>query len=537
MPLPRLRFLPTTTTPYCERADVKKLKLHLPPPGACRPNWISDVCRLVGNPVCSNVQLRETEYCHERQDSGSDSPIADCLHPYEGPIICRAPSFSDISHNLAPMANRIASMLNGTPVSFSLQNYFFDGSAYLQVQLTICPWSANYFTRREVLLWFDLSSQNLGLSEIYGPCYFDPWHYSFRRNGIEFLLSNNSSRTLRTWFQQYHRSMVLVVYLLLQVLFFFVTIAVLRILASWGSAGGDAGDAPQLKLARCFSLEELSKCTDDFSEDHEIGSGGYGKVYKATLQDGRTVAIKRSQKGSKQGGVEFKTEIEMLSRVHHKNLVDLIGFCFEKGERMLVYEYISNGTLTENLSGRRRTQLDWKRRLHIALDAAKGLAYLHELAKPPIIHRDVKSSNILLDDDLAAKVADFGLSMLVDDSDLGHVSTSVKGTMKEHCGLKQMIDPSILNDGCIVGFRKFAELALRCVQDASDDRPTMNEIVKEIEALLKDDKLKKKESSASSSSSSSNDAELRQTYDELLLLSREVNSDGVRRSDRYLFSD
>ncbi|RWW23197.1 hypothetical protein GW17_00012569 [Ensete ventricosum] len=372
------------------------------------------------------------------------------------------------------MANRIASMLNGTPVSFSLQNYFFDGSAYLQVQLTICPWSANYFTRREVLLWFDLSSQNLGLSEIYGPCYFDPWHYSFRRN------------------------------------------------------------------ARCFSLEELSKCTDDFSEDHEIGSGGYGKVYKATLQDGKTVAIKRSQKGSKQGGVEFKTEIEMLSRVHHKNLVDLIGFCFDKGERMLVYEYISNGTLTENLSGRRRTQLDWKRRLHIALDAAKGLAYLHELAKPPIIHRDVKSSNILLDDDLAAKVADFGLSMLVDDSDLGHVSTSVKGTMKEkeeHCGLKQMIDPSILNDGCIVGFRKFAELALRCVQDASDDRPTMNEIVKEIEALLKDDKLKKKESSASSSSSSSNDAELRQTYDELLLLSREVNSDGVRRSDRYLFSD
>lgn len=86
-------------------------------------------------------------------------------------------------------------------------------------------------------------------------------------------------------------------------------------------------------------------------------------------------------------------------------------------------------TLTLLAAGRRRTQLDWKRRLHIALDAAKGLAYLHELAKPPIIHRDVKSSNILLDDDLAAKVADFGLSMLVNDSNLGHVSTSVKGTM------------------------------------------------------------------------------------------------------------
>lgn len=105
---------------------------------------------------------------------------------------------------------------------------------------------------------------------------------------------------------------------------------------------------------------------------------------------------------------------------------------------------------------------------------------------------------------------------------------------KEYCGLKHMIDPSILNDGCIVGFGKFVELALRCVEDASDDRPTMDEIVKEIEIMLKDDKLK--ENSASSSSSSA-DTELRQTYDELLLLSREVNSDGVRRSDRYLFSD
>ncbi|CAL9196240.1 unnamed protein product [Musa hybrid cultivar] len=539
---------------------------------------------LVGNPVCSNAQLHETEYCHEHQDSGSDSSITDCLHPYEGPIVCRAPSFSDISHNLAPMANRIASLLNGTPVSFSLPNYFFDGNAYLRVQLTICPSSAKYFTRREILLWFDLSSENLALSAMYGPCYFDPWQYSFRRKVNRGLIVGIAVGCVAAVLA----IAGLGIYALWQKKRAKKAIILHNPFASWGSTGGDAGDAPQLKLARCFSLDELRKCTDDFSKDNEIGSGGYGKVYKATLQDGTTVAIKRSQKGSKQGGVEFKTEIEMLSRVHHKNLVELIGFCFEKGERMLVYEYISNGTLTENLSGRRHTQLDWKRRLHIALDAAKGLAYLHELAKPPIIHRDVKSNNILLDDDLAAKVADFGLSMLVNDSNLGHVSTSVKGTMgyldpeyfmtqqltaksdvysfgvvmlelmtgrlpiqkgkyivrevkmgldekdKEYCGLKHMIDPSILNDECIVGFGKFVELALRCVEDASDDRPTMDEIVKEIEIMLKDDKLK--ENSASSSSSSA-DTELRQTYDELLLLSREVNSDGVRRSDRYLFSD
>ncbi|URE47140.1 leucine-rich repeat receptor-like protein kinase [Musa troglodytarum] len=417
---------------------------------------------LVGNPVCSNAQLHETEYCHEPQDSGSGSSITDCLHPYEGPIVCRAPSFSDVSRNLAPMANRLASMVNGTPVSFSLQNYFFDGDAYLQVQLTICPSSAKHFTRREILQWFDLSSQSLALSEIYGPCYFDPWQYSFRRSVNRGLIAGIVVGCVAA---------VLAIaglgsYALWQKKRAKKAIILQNPFASWGSTGGDAGDAPQLRLARRFSLDELRKCTDDFSKDNEIGSGGYGKacddlivspslgcsfVYKATLQDGKTaVAIKRSQKGSKQGGVEFKTEIEMLSRVHHKNLVDLVGFCFEKGERMLVYEYISNGTLTENLSG------------------------------------IILSTNI-------------GLS-----------SSSSSSP------------------------RKFVELALRCVEDASDDRPTTSEIVKEIETMLKDDKLK---GNSASSSSSSSDAGLRQTYDELLLLSREVNSDGVHRSDRYLFSD
>lgn len=156
----------------------------------------------MGNPVCSNAQLHETEYCHEHQDSGSDSSITDCLHPYEGPIVCRAPSFSDISHNLAPMANRIASLLNGTPVSFSLPNYFFDGNAYLRVQLTICPSSAKHFTRREILLWFDLSSENLALSAMYGPCYFDPWQYSFRRKGIEFSLSIRTPELFSTSYRE-----------------------------------------------------------------------------------------------------------------------------------------------------------------------------------------------------------------------------------------------------------------------------------------------------------------------------------------------
>jgi serine/threonine protein kinase len=147
------------------------------------------------------------------------------------------------------------------------------------------------------------------------------------------------------------------------------------------------------------------------------------------LPNGQFIAIKRAQQGSMQGGQEFKTEIELLSRVHHKNLVGLVGFCFEQGEQMLVYEYMSAGTLRDSLAGKSGLHLDWKKRLRVALGAARGLAYLHELADPPIIHRDVKSSNILMDEHLTAKVADFGLSKLVSDSERGHVSTQVKGTL------------------------------------------------------------------------------------------------------------
>lgn len=152
------------------------------------------------------------------------------------------------------------------------------------------------------------------------------------------------------------------------------------------------------------------------------------------------MAIKRAQLGSNQGGLEFKTEIELLSRVHHKNLLGLVGFCFEQGQQMLVYEFMANGTLRESLTGRSGVYLDWKRRLRVALGSARGLAYLHELASPPIIHRDIKSTNILLDDNLTAKVADFGLSKLVSDSSKGHVSTQVKGTLvstTQSCAFRQ----------------------------------------------------------------------------------------------------
>jgi serine/threonine protein kinase len=189
----------------------------------------------------------------------------------------------------------------------------------------------------------------------------------------------------------------------------------------------------QIDGTRAFTYEELSVATNNFDSNAQIGQGGYGKVYKGILSSGTVVAIKRAQQGSLQGEKEFLTEISILSRLHHRNLVPLVGYCDEEGEQMLVYEFMSNGTLRDHLSVTSEKPLTFAMRLKIALESAKGLMYLHTEADPPIFHRDVKSSNILLDSKFTAKVADFGLSRLAPVPDVqgiipGHVSTVVKGT-------------------------------------------------------------------------------------------------------------
>ncbi|KAL6278382.1 hypothetical protein ACE6H2_021983 [Prunus campanulata] len=185
-----------------------------------------------------------------------------------------------------------------------------------------------------------------------------------------------------------------------------------------------------------------------------------------------------------------------------------------KGARWFSYDELKK--CTNNFSDRRSgIHLDWKRRLRITLGSARGLAYLHELANPPIIHRDVKSTNILLDENLTAKVADFGLSKLVADSGKGHVSTQVKGTLgkyivrevrlmmdkndEEHYGLRELMDRSIRNSGTLIGFGRFLELALQCVEESAADRPTMSELVKAIETILQNDGMNTNSTSASSS--------------------------------------
>ncbi|KAF6153642.1 hypothetical protein GIB67_027509 [Kingdonia uniflora] len=189
-----------------------------------------------------------------------------------------------------------------------------------------------------------------------------------------------------------------------------------------------------------FSLSQLANATNNFSLENRIGSGSFGTVYKGKLFDGREVAIKRGDISLKLKKLQdkenaFQSELAFLSRLHHKHLVGFVGFCEEKEERLLVYEFMKNGALydhlhlKENIDKASSILNSWKVRIKIALDAARGIEYLHSYAVPPIIHRDIKSSNILLDANWTARVSDFGLSLMGPESEDEYMVTKAAGTV------------------------------------------------------------------------------------------------------------
>ncbi|CAM0870295.1 unnamed protein product [Alopecurus aequalis] len=293
-------------------------------------------------------------------------------------------------------------------------------------------------------------------------------------------------------------------------------------------------------------LADIKAATDNFHERNLIGVGGFGNVYKGVLaRDGGTpVAVKRAMRASKQGLPEFQTEIVVLSSIRHRHLVSLIGYCNEQSEMILVYEYMEKGTLRGHLYGSDEPSLSWKQRLEICIGAARGLQYLHSGYSENIIHRDVKSTNILLGagdgsgGGVVAKVADFGLSRIGPSLGETHVSTAVKGSFgyldPEYFKTQQLTDRSDVYSFGVVLFevlcarpvidqslerdqiniaewalrmhgegqlakiadariadevnenslRKFAETAEKCLADYGVDRPTMGEVVWNLEYCL-----------------------------------------------------
>ncbi|KAK4479566.1 hypothetical protein RD792_015084, partial [Penstemon davidsonii] len=182
--------------------------------------------------------------------------------------------------------------------------------------------------------------------------------------------------------------------------------------------------------AKVFSIDDIERATDNFNTSRIIGEGGFGLVFGGILDDGREVAVKVLKRDDQQGSREFLAEVEMLRRLHHRNLVKLIGICAEDQCRCLVYNLVPNGSVESHLHGADKevAPLDWFARMKIALGAARGLAYLHEDSSPRVIHRDFKSSNILLENDFTPKVSDFGLARTAMDDGNKHISTHVMGT-------------------------------------------------------------------------------------------------------------
>ncbi|PQQ19302.1 hypothetical protein Pyn_07074 [Prunus yedoensis var. nudiflora] len=296
-----------------------------------------------------------------------------------------------------------------------------------------------------------------------------------------------------------------------------------------------------------LSLEELKEKTDNFGSKSLIGEGSYGRVYYASLNDGKAVAVKKLDVASEpESNGEFLTQVSMVSRLKHENLVELLGYCVDGSLRVLAYEFATMGSLHDILHGRKGVQgaqpgptLDWLQRVRIAVDAARGLEYLHEKVQPAIIHRDIRSSNVLLFEDFKAKIADFNLSNQAPDMAARLHSTRVLGTFGYHAPeyamtgqltqksdvysfgvvllelltgrkpvdhtmprgqqslvtwatprlsedkVKQCVDPKLKGDYPAKGVAKLAAVAALCVQYEAEFRPNMSIVVKALQPLLK----------------------------------------------------
>ncbi|XP_060971592.1 probable LRR receptor-like serine/threonine-protein kinase At1g05700 [Cannabis sativa] len=309
---------------------------------------------------------------------------------------------------------------------------------------------------------------------------------------------------------------------------------------------------------RRFTYSEVIKMTDNF--ERILGRGGFGTVFHGFIDDGTQVAVKMLSHSSDRGYQQFQAEVKLLMRVHHRNLTTLVGYCNEGSNRAVIYEYMANGSLDSHLSERvgNGNVLSWKERLQIAIDAAQGLEYLHNGCKPPIVHRDVKTSNILISENFQAKMADFGLSKIFPTDDGTHVSTVVAGTpgyldpeyyitnrlneksdvysfgavlleiitslpiisraqgnqthlkewvsvMVANGDINNIVDPRLRGYFEINSVWKAVEISMACLAHSSNQRPNMNQVVSDLNECLATELAGKNNSHQNNSTESMNE--------------------------------
>ncbi|KAJ9565096.1 hypothetical protein OSB04_001062 [Centaurea solstitialis] len=511
---------------------------------------------LQGNPACSNVNASMSDFCSSSSalvshlqstpsNSTDDCPPQSCPTFYEyapgSPLRCfcaaplligyrlKSPGFSDFLAYFYPFEVYLTTGLEIKRFQLDLE-YEWEKGPRLRMSLKIFPEytgnNSNTFNRSEVLRIRSLFTQwEIPDSPIFGP--YELLDFTLLEPYREFIPTTSSSSGIS---KGAVAGIVIGAIVGAVLLSAFVSLYILRLNRNKYRA------VSRKRHRENFKKMETKEHPGKPSSGH--GQGGYGKVYKGVFTDGTVVAIKRAQEGSLQGEKEFLTEIELLSRLHHRNLVSLLGFCDEEGEQMLVYEFMSNGTLRDHLSvtEKYKESFSFATRLRIALGSSKGILYLHTEANPPIFHRDIKATNILLDSRLVAKVADFGLSRLAPVADLegvvpGHVSTVVKGTPgyldPEYFLTHKLTDKSdVYSLGVVflelltgmhpithgknivrevnIAYRsgmifsvidakmgsypsecveKFVTLALKCCKEDTDERPSMVEVVRELENI------------------------------------------------------